>query len=113
MDARTTTSLSDSVGASSPRRRRFALSPINRRRWQNFKANRRGYVSFWLFLVLFFVSLFAEFLANDKPLYIHLNGKSFFPVLVSYPDTDFSTSPDDDVIGTAADYRSEEREPLD
>ena len=48
---------------------RFTLSPINKRRWQNFKANRRGYWSLWIFLVLFFVTLFAEFIANDKPLY--------------------------------------------
>ena len=46
---------------------RFALSPLNRRRWENFKANRRGYWSLWIFLVLFVVSLFAEFIANDKP----------------------------------------------
>ena len=44
-----------------------APSPLNRRRWQNFKANRRGYWSFWIFLVLFFVSLFAELIANDRP----------------------------------------------
>ncbi len=44
-----------------------ALSPLNQRRWQNFKANRRGYWSLWLFLVLFVISLFAEFIANDKP----------------------------------------------
>ena len=42
-------------------RHAFAPSPLNRRRWQNFKANRRGYWSFWIFLVLFVVSLFAEF----------------------------------------------------
>ena len=48
----------------------FSLSPINRRRWQNFKRNRRGYWSLWLFLVLFIVSLFAEFIANDKPFLI-------------------------------------------
>src|ERR1700733_4539589 len=46
------------------------LSPLNRRRWQNFAANRRGYWSLWIFLVLFVVSLFAEFIANDKPYFI-------------------------------------------
>ena len=46
------------------------LSPLNQRRWRNFKANRRGFVSLWLFGVIFFVTLFAEFLANDKPLFI-------------------------------------------
>ena len=43
------------------------LSPINQRRLENFKANRRGYWSFWIFMVLFGLSLCAEFIANDKP----------------------------------------------
>jgi len=77
----------------------YALSPINARRWRNFKANRRGYWSLWIFLVLFMISLLAEFIANDKPIYIHVDGKSYFPVFVTYPDTDFG-----DVFGTAADY---------
>ena len=76
------------------------LSPINARRWQNFKANRRGYWSLWLFLILFFLTLGAEFLANDKPLFIHVDGKSYFPVFRTYPDTEFG-----DDMGTAADYR--------
>ncbi len=59
--------------------RGFEFSPINIRRWQNFKANRRGYWSLWLFLVLFVVTLFAEFIANDKPLFIHYDGKNYFP----------------------------------
>jgi len=76
----------------------FEFSPLNARRWRNFKANRRGYLSLWIFLALFIVSLFAEFIANDKPLFIHFDGKYFFPVFVTYPDTDF-----DDTLGTAAD----------
>jgi microcin C transport system permease protein len=80
--------------------RRFTLSPINLRRWQNFKANRRGYWSLWVFLVLFITSLFAEFIANDKPYYISLEGKSYFPVLVNYPETAFGGD-----FETAADYR--------
>ena len=60
-----------------PERHLIALSPLNRRRWQNFKANRRGYWSFWIFLVLFVVSLFAEFIANDKPFYVRYDGKSY------------------------------------
>src|SRR5262249_30826178 len=63
-----------------PERSRFALSPINRRRWQNFKANRRGYVSFWVFLVLFVVTSFAEFIANDKPFLVAFDGQYYFPV---------------------------------
>ena len=58
---------------------RFALSPLNRRRWQNFKANRRGFWSLWIFLVLFVVSLFAEFIANDKPFYHALRRQLLFP----------------------------------
>jgi microcin C transport system permease protein len=58
-----------------PERRRISLSPLNRRRWENFKVNRRGYWSLWLFLALFVISLFAEFIANDKPIYINVNGK--------------------------------------
>jgi microcin C transport system permease protein len=45
----------------------IGISPINRRRWQNFKSNRRGWWSFWIFLVLFIASLFAEFIANEFP----------------------------------------------
>jgi len=64
-------------------------SPLNQRRWTNFKANKRGFWSFWLFLLLFFVTLGAEFIANDKPLLIHANGHYYFPVLASYPETVF------------------------
>ena len=51
------------------------LSPLNQRRWQNFKANRRGYWSLWIFLVLFVLSLFAEFIANDRPIDRLLQGR--------------------------------------
>ncbi len=80
--------------------RRFALTPINLRRWQNFKANRRGYWSLWIFLALFIASLLAEFIANDKPYYISFEGKSYFPALVNYPETEFGGD-----FETAADYR--------
>ena len=65
----------------SPLRRRSGgwLSPINQRRWQNFKANRRGYVSLWVFAVLFVLSLCAEFIANDRPLMIRYRGPHLFP----------------------------------
>ncbi|MBY8917264.1 ABC transporter permease [Nitratireductor sp. L1-7-SE] len=69
--------------------RRPWLSPINRRRWQNFCANRRGYWSLWLFLILFVLSLFAEFLANDKPILAYYKGEVLFPVLVDYPEEKF------------------------
>jgi len=38
---------------------------------------------------MFLISLFAEFIANDKPIFIHVNGKSFFPAVMTYPDTAF------------------------
>ena len=57
------------------------LTPLARRRMNNFKANRRGYYSMWIFFVLFGLSLFAEFIANDKPIVLHINGETYFPVL--------------------------------
>jgi len=90
-----------------PTHKLIAISPINKRRWNNFKANRRGYWSLWLFLAMFFISLFAEFIANDKPIYIHVNGQSFYPALVTYPDTAFSKDKDPNLFGTAADYRDD------
>ncbi len=57
------------------------LTPLARRRLNNFKANRRGYYSMWIFFVLFGLSLFAEFIANDKPIVLHINGETYFPVL--------------------------------
>jgi microcin C transport system permease protein len=83
-----------------PERHRIAVSPINYRRWQNFKANRRGYWSLWIFLILFVLSLFAEFIANDKPFFIRLEGKTYFPVFVTYPETAYGGE-----FETAADYR--------
>jgi len=83
-----------------PSEGRFALSPLNRRRWENFKANRRGYVSLWVFLVLFVISLFAEFIANDQPFVVKYDGKFFFPVFRTYSETTFGGE-----FETAADYR--------
>lgn len=81
-------------------RGRFSLSPINRRRWENFKANRRGYWAFWIFLVLFILSLFAEAIANDKPLFVRYDGGWYWPAFVSYSETTFGGD-----FETAADYR--------
>ncbi len=72
-----------------PRRRRPFLSPLNQRRWASFKANRRGYWSLWIFLFLFVASLFAEFIANDKPVIASYKGEILFPVLVAYPEEKF------------------------
>ena len=68
---------------------RFTLTPINRRRWANFKSNRRGYLSFLILLVLFVLSLFAEFLANDRPIIARYKGETLFPVLFNYPESKF------------------------
>ncbi|MGB7858472.1 MAG: hypothetical protein WBL48_21540, partial [Pseudolabrys sp.] len=89
----------------SARRRWIKISPINKRRWENFKANRRGYWALWLFLAMFLISLFAEFIANDKPIFIHVNGRFFFPAVFTYPDTAFAKGDDPSLFGTAADYR--------
>ena len=70
-------------------RHRFAPSPLNRRRWQNFKANRRGYWSFWIFTFLFVLSLFAELIANDRPLMIKYDGHLYWPSIFSYSETTF------------------------
>lgn len=69
--------------------RKPRLSPLNQRRWQNFKANRRGYWSLWIFAILFGLSLFAEFIANDKPIIASYNGELLFPVIVDYPEEKF------------------------
>jgi microcin C transport system permease protein len=78
----------------------FGLSPINQRRWRNFKANRRGYISLWIFMILFVVTLFAEFIANDKPFMIIYEGRPYFPAVRSYAETTFGGE-----FETAADYR--------
>ena len=100
MDARTQAVDAPAVVAPPKERGFFSLSPINRRRWYNFKRNKRGYWSFWIFVILFFVSLFAEVIANDKPFFIHSDGKMFFPAVVTYPETAFGGE-----FETAADYR--------
>lgn len=65
------------------------LSPINRRRWENFRANRRGYWSLWIFLVPFAASLLADFIANDRPILVRYKGELLSPVLVDYPESRF------------------------
>lgn len=69
--------------------RKGLLSPTNVRRWRNFKANKRGYWSLWLFLVLFVLSLFAEFIANDRPIIASYKGEILFPVIINYPEEKF------------------------
>jgi microcin C transport system permease protein len=68
------------------------------RRWQRFKSNKRGYISLWIFSIVFGISLFAEFLSNDKPILIFYQGEYYMPVFVFYPETafggDFETEAD-------------------
>lgn len=100
MDARTQAADAPAVVAPPKERGFFSLSPINRRRWYNFKQNRRGYWSFWIFVILFVVSLFAEVIANDKPFLIKLDGRLYLPAVFTYSETTFGGE-----FETAADYR--------
>ncbi|MCX4024805.1 ABC transporter permease [Endozoicomonas sp. SM1973] len=65
------------------------LSPINQRRKEAFKANKRGYYSLWIFCILFIICLFAEWIANDKPVLLKYQDNYYFPVVVSYAETVF------------------------
>ncbi|WP_374309910.1 ABC transporter permease [Methylocella sp.] len=65
------------------------LSPINRRRLALFRAHRRGYWSFWIFMTLFVLSLFAEVIANDRPIFVMYKGEALFPILRDYPEEKF------------------------
>ncbi|MEZ5685748.1 MAG: ABC transporter permease [Paracoccaceae bacterium] len=80
----------------------MALSPLNQRRWRNFKANRRAFWSLWLFLGLFVASLFAEVIANDKPVVLSFRGALYFPAYKFYPETEFGGD-----FRTEAVYRDE------
>lgn len=71
------------------REKRLFLSPINQRRWRNFKANRRGWWSLWIFLFLCLVSFSAELIANDRPIVASYKGEILFPIFFSYPDEKF------------------------
>jgi len=78
----------------------ITLTPLTQRRLANFRANRRGFWSLWLFLLLFVVSLFAEFIANDRPLLVRYDGAFYLPIFVDYPETTFGGE-----FPTEADYR--------
>ncbi len=87
------------MSALSSRLGALRLSAINRRRWANFKGNGRGYWSLWIIVVLFVMSLFAEFIANDRPLLVGFKGEIYAPVLFDYPETAFGGA-----FETPADY---------
>ncbi|UYO01180.1 MAG: ABC transporter permease [Devosia sp.] len=67
------------------------LSPINQRRLANFRANRRGWWSLWIFLVLFILTLGAEFIANDRPILVSYKGELLVPAFAEYPGEKFGS----------------------
>ena len=71
------------------KRKRFEMSPLNKRRWRNFKRNRRAYWSLWIFSICFGLSLFAEFIAYDKPILVQYRGDYYTPIWNFYPETQF------------------------
>jgi len=75
------------------------MSP-GKRSWMRFRANRRGYYSLWVFSIVFGLSLFAEFISNDKPLVVHYQNEYYFPVFNFYKETDFGGD-----FETEADYK--------
>ena len=79
---------------------RFNFSPLARRRWNIFCAHKRGFISLIVFLCLFVVTLFAEVIANDKPIAIYFKGELYAPVLFVYPETQFGGE-----FATQTDYR--------
>jgi microcin C transport system permease protein len=83
-----------------PRFLGLKIRPLTQRRLAAFRANRRGFWSLWVFAALFVVSLFAEFIANDRPLLIRYDGHFYCPVVASYPETTFGGD-----FETEADYQ--------
>ncbi|RKF18633.1 ABC transporter permease [Alginatibacterium sediminis] len=75
-------------------------NPLNQRRWTQFKNNRRGYYSLWIFCIMFGLSLFAEFIANDQPVVVRYQSQWHFPVLFDYSELDYGGD-----FEIAADYR--------
>jgi microcin C transport system permease protein len=82
------------------RRPRWRVTPLTRRRLHNFRANRRGFWSLWLFAALFAFTMCADVIANDRPLLVDYDGRFYFPILRAYPETTFGG-----VLPTEADYR--------
>jgi len=76
------------------------ITPLTPRRLALFRANKRGFWAMWIFLTLFIVSLFANFIANDRPLLIRFDGHFYFPVVADYTETTFGGD-----FETFADYK--------
>ncbi|UPR27176.1 ABC transporter permease [Vibrio cyclitrophicus] len=75
-------------------------NPLAEARWLRFKANKRGFISLWIFTILFGLSLFAEIIANDKPLLVSYDNQWFVPVINEYSETEFGGE-----FETEADYK--------
>ncbi|MEZ8714936.1 ABC transporter permease [Vibrio splendidus] len=75
-------------------------NPLAEARWLRFKANKRGFISLWIFTILFGLSLFAEIIANDKPLLVSYDNQLFVPVINEYAETEFGGE-----FETEADYK--------
>jgi microcin C transport system permease protein len=65
------------------------FNALNQRRWALFRNNRRGFWSFWIFVGLFLLSLFAPFICNDRPILASYKGELLFPTFIEYPETKF------------------------
>lgn len=74
-----------------PNRKRPWLSPLNRRRWRNFRHNRRALWSLWIFAIIFILSLFAEFIANDRPILVNYRGDYYMPMFNFYSEETFGS----------------------
>ena len=83
------------------------ITPLTRRRLDGFRGNRRGFLSLWIFLAVFLVTLFAEFIANDRPIFVRFDGAWYFPIFADYPETTFGGE-----FPTATDYRDPALEEL-
>ena len=78
------------------------MSPITRRRIIQFRANRRGFWSLWIFLGIFLISLFAEGVANDKPLLVIFEDRLYFPVIETVLESEYGGE-----FATEAEYRDD------
>ena len=76
------------------------MSPAVRRGLMTFRGNKRGFYSLWLFIGLFVLSLFAEFLANDKPILLSVNGKTYIPIFEFVSEADLGGE-----LGIEANYK--------
>jgi microcin C transport system permease protein len=67
-------------------------NPLALKRLKRFKEIKRAYYALWILIALYGLSLCAELICNSDPLYVHFNGKSYFPILRFYPDDSFTGS---------------------